>query len=331
MKRVGIIGAGNIARIHVAGWLNLPVELVGYYDAVPQASQGFAEQYGGKAFTDLPSLLANVDIVDICAPAHVHKELVIAAAQAGKAIVCEKPLARSLADCIEIVETCERLNAPLFVAHVVRFFAQFAAAKAAIDAGAIGKPGVIRTIRSGSFPQGRAFFADFNLSGGVILDVGIHDIDFQRWCMGDVERVFARGLTFTEFPRRDHALITLRFTNGAVGHIESGWAAPPGQWRTRLEISGDGGTIEWDAEDPQPIAKIMVNPEGTGKIRSDLSPLAPEDTPYQAELAHFLECLEAGKPFLITPRDALEAVKTALASIESVRTGKPVTLANFQP
>jgi predicted dehydrogenase len=254
---------------------------------------------------------------------------VLAAAHAGKAIVCEKPLARHLPDCDEIVAACTRLGTRLFVAQVVRFFPQFAAAKAQIEQGRIGKPGVIRTIRAGAFPAGRPVFADFALSGGVILDVGIHDIDFQRWCMGEVERVFARGLTFGGVKERDHALITLRFVNGGVGHIEAGWASPPGQWRTRLEICGDGGMLEWDSAQDEPITQIMVNATGEGKRISNHSPFAPTDNPYHAELAHFLACLESGRPFLVTPHDARMAVKVALAAIESVRTGRPVEIAKF--
>jgi UDP-N-acetylglucosamine 3-dehydrogenase len=329
MKRVGILGAGNIARIHVAGWQALPVELVGYYDTVAEAAERFSQQYGGQAFGSLEQFLASVDIVDICTPSHVHKEHVLASARAGKAIVCEKPLARHLADCDEIVEGCEAAGVPLFVAQVVRFFPQFAKAKSLIDSGAIGKPGVIRTVRAGAFPAGRPFFGNFSLSGGVILDVGIHDIDFQRWCMGDVERVFVRGLTFSGIKERDHALITLRFVNGGVGHIEAGWASPPGQWRTHLEICGDSGMISWDSADDDPISQVLFNEARTGKNNSSYSPLAPRDNPYYAELAHFLSCLESGQPFRVTPQDALMDVKVALAAIESVRSGKPVDLATF--
>lgn len=329
MKRVGILGAGNIARAHLAGWQRLPVELVGYYDVFPEAAQRTAAQFGGQAFNDLDQFLDSVDIVDICSPSHAHKDNVLAAAAVGKAIVCEKPLARHLRDCYAIVEGVEKAGVPLFIAQVVRFFPQFAHAKAVLDSGALGKPGVIRTIRAGAYPRGSAFFSNFELSGGVVLDVSIHDIDFQRWCFGDVERVFARGMTFAG-EQIDHALITLRFTSGAVGHIEGGWASPPAQWRTRLEIAGDAGMLEWDAEEDGPIQLIMANDKGDGKVRTALSPLAPEDNPYNAELAHFLDCLETGKPFRVTPHDALMAVKVALASIESMRTGKPVDIATFE-
>ncbi len=329
MKRVGIIGTGNISQVHLESWQQLPVEIVAHYDVRAEAAQAAAAKFGGRACNSVAELLDLVDIVDICTPGHIHRQNVEAAAKAGKAIVCEKPLARHLADCEAIVAAVEAAGVPLFVAQVVRFFPEFQKAKAILESGAIGKPAVIRTVRAGSFIRWSPYFSNFALSGGVVLDVGVHDIDFQRWCCGDVERVFARGLTFANTPERDHALITLRFTSGAIGHIEAGWANPSGQWRTRLEICGDAGMIEWDRELDAPVTKIMTNATGDGHVRSRYSPLVPESNPYYAELAHFLACLENGQPMRVTPRDGLQGVKVALAAIHSMRTGKPVELATF--
>ena len=131
-------------------------------------------------------------MVDICTPGTAHKGPVLAAAAAGKAIICEKPLARMLADAQAMVDACEAAGVPLYVAHVVRFFPEFALAKKQLDSGALGRPAVMRTVRAGSFPRpGNSFssdyYGDFSRSGGVIQDVGIHDIDYHRWCFGEVE------------------------------------------------------------------------------------------------------------------------------------------------
>ncbi len=331
MQRIGILGPGAIAQLHLACWQQLPVEIAAHYDLRPDVAEKAAAQFGGQAYTDLDAFFDAVDVVDICTPAAAHQSNALAAIAAGKPTICEKPLARHLADCAAIVEAVEASDVPFFVAHVVRFFPEFRAAKGAVDRGAIGKPGVIRTIRAGAFPRGLgSFYGDFAKSGGVVLDVGIHDIDFQRWCMGEVARVFARGLTFADEPERDHALITLRFVNGGIGHIEASWASPTGQWRTALEIAGDGGLLEWDAEDRAPITQILRNEGNDGKIRSTASPLGTDIHPYTAELAHFLDCLESGSEPLVTARDAMMDVKVALAAIESMRTGQPVDIATFR-
>jgi predicted dehydrogenase len=336
MKRIGIVGAGAIARVHIDRWQKMPgAQIVGYYDVMPEAAQRAAAQFGGEVYSSLDALLAEVDAVDICTTAVAHKEAVLAAAEAGIPMVCEKPLARRLSDCYEMVEAVERTGTPLFVAQVVRFFPQYAKAKEILDSGALGQPGVIRTVRGGSMPRmggaySSSYYSNFEQSGGVILDVSIHDIDYVRWCFGEVERVFARGLMFAG-EGRDHTLITLRFENGAIGHIEGSWAYPPGKFRTRLEITGTQGLVEWDSLDRDPVEMALIDPEvGPDVTTSSASPLAIEDDPYYAELAHFVHCIDNNLPFRVTPYDGVMAVKICLAAIESERRGEPVRIADFE-
>ena len=232
MTRIGIVGAGAIAGVHLDAWRQMPgVEIVGYYDINPAASQRAADRFGGRVYPTQAALMADVDMIDICSPAAAHKENVLAGAAAGCAMICEKPLARHLKDAEEMVAACAQAGVPLYVAHVVRFFAEYAKAQEVVASGAIGKPGVIRTVRAGSFPRaGKVFtsnfYGDFALSGGVILDLAIHDIDYQHWIGGEVERVYAQGLTFSGLQDCDHSLIVLRFASGAVGHIEGSLGAP---------------------------------------------------------------------------------------------------------
>ena len=329
--KIGILGAGSIAHLHARCWQRMPnAELVGYYDVIPEAAARFSQSYGGQAYSNLDAFLDAIDIVDICTPGTIHKENVLAAAAAGVPIICEKPLARHLADCQEMIDACARANVPLYVAHVVRFFPQYAKAKELLEAGQLGRPGVIRTVRTGSFPgfnPKNTYYGDFTQSGGVILDVAIHDIDYQRWCFGEVERVFARGLSFADIEKCDHALITLRFANGAIGHIEGSWAHPAGQFRTRLELTGDQGLAEWDSLDRQAM-QVALKEDGQVD-RHFASPTASEDDPYYQELAHFVDCIVNDATPRVTAHDALMAVKIALAAIESVRTGQVVEIAKF--
>lgn len=340
MKRIGIVGAGAIARTHADRWQKMPgIELAGYYDIFPQAAQRAVAQFGGQVYPSLAALLDDVDCVDICTTANAHREPVLAALEAGAPAVVEKPLARHLADCYAIVEAQARTGAPLFVAQVVRFFPQFTAAKAALDSGAIGAPGMIRTVRGGSPPgnsgwgsqtSARSYYNDFARSGGVILDVSIHDIDYVRWCFGEVERVFARGLMYAGKNPTDHALISLRFENGAIGHVEGSWAYPPGLWRTRLEMAGTEGLLEWDSLDPQPLEWRIQPDAENAPINGAASPLAEQDDPYYAELAHFIDAVENNRPLAITAYDGLMAVKICLAAIESERRGEVVRIEGFE-
>jgi len=336
MRRVGIVGAGGISRTHADRWLQMPgIELAGFFDIAEDAAQRAVEAFGGRAYGTLNELFDAVDYVDVCTPGTAHAEPVIAALEAGLPTVCEKPLANSVDDCERMVDAAERTGTPLFVAMVVRFFPQFAKAKEVLDSGAIGAPGVIRTVRSGSYPDAgsawrkglaiTSYYADFAQSGGVLLDLCIHDIDYQRWCFGEIERVFTRGMMFAGKEPVDHALLTLRFTSGAVGHIEGSWAYPRGRFSQRIEIAGSGGVIEWDSRARAPVELALANGNGT-LAASGSSPTAPQDDPYYAELAHFVSCVEAGEPFLVSPYDGLMAVKISRAAIESLETGKPVTI-----
>ncbi len=331
MWKVGIVGAGNIAQIHGQCWSDLPVRLQGWFDVVPAAALRAAQTWGGAIFDSLEDLLADCDIVDICTSVQHHRDVVWAAADRGKAIVCEKPLARTVADCEEIVAYCKNAEVRLFVAHVVRFFPQFVAARETLLSGQLGKPATIRTVRAFGFPGGGHHeaaqpYGDLPRSGGVVLDVAIHDIDYQRWCLGEVERVFARGLWDAGIPQTDHALIVLRFASGAIGHIEASWAHKQGLSRTHLEIAGTQGIVEWDSRDKDPLEMATV---GTGGVRK-LTPYPGQDHPWHAELSHFVQCLESGEPFRVSPVDGLMAVKIAEAALHSIRTGRPVHMAKFR-
>lgn len=312
---------------HASRWRGLPVELTGFYDIDQARAGALAAKHGGQAFASTEELLTSSDIVDICTPPTEHAATTIAAARAGKHVVCEKPIARHLGDAQAMIAACESAGVRLFVAHVVRFFPEFARAKAVLDSGALGRLGVVRSVRGGAPPGHSGWFADIEQSGGVTLDVAIHDIDYQRWLCGEVARVFARGLTFRGLSV-DHVLMTLRFAGGAIGHIEGSWAFPAGNFRTFLELAGTQGLLAHDSDEAQPLRVQYHAGAAPSSAIGDMAPL--DDDPYFKEFQHFLQALDSGSDFLVTPRDALAALRVALAAIESLRSGRPVDVATFE-
>ena len=329
---VGLVGAGKLGQLHARHWAALPnVRIVGVADPVVDNARVLAATvtaaHSPFAFADLPTLLEQVrpDIIDICTPTPTHRPLIEQAVVADCAVFVEKPLARTLADCDALVDLVRQTNTFFMVGHVVRWFPAFARAKAAVDSGDVGTPAAIRTSREAAFPRRngapQSWYEDAAQSGGVILDVLLHDFDWLRWCFGPVARVYARGLTFQPAHRglRDYALVTLRFAGGAIAHVTGSWAHP-GPVRTTFEVCGDSGMLEWDSDRTASLSLLRTD------TRVQESPLVPTDDPYLAELRAFVDALRAGQPSPVTVEDGREAVRIALAALDSLQTGQPVPL-----
>lgn len=330
--RVAIIGAGGMGGSHARQWAAVPdAEVVGVLDQSREQAEAVAQTAGCAAFgmDEWEALLRQTrpDVVDVCVPTPLHRLYVERAALSGKAVFVEKPLARTLADCDAIVDTIERTGVPFMAGHVVRFFPEYAGAKRLVDAGGVGKPAAIRTARLSRLPHAddpNSWYADPAQSGGVVLDLIIHDFDWLRWTFGPVERVFAKGLYGKPeyMGRMDYALVTLRFVSGAMAHVTGSWAHPSG-FRTTLEIAGDFGLVEHDSAASVPLT--VARKESADMAASE-SPLAAEQNPYFLQLSAFVQALRDGIAPPVTVEDAREAVRIALAALESIEIGKAVHL-----
>jgi predicted dehydrogenase len=257
-------------------------------------------------------------------PTPIHRALAEQAAAAGKHVFCEKPIALTVADAMAMTEACHRAGVRLMVGHVVRFFPEYARIQGLLTEGAIGQVGVARVSRVNAYPYaGRSWYADFDQSGGPIVDLMIHDLDTLRWYFGEVERVYARGLSYSQYRDKvDYALAILRFAGGEIAHVETSWAHT--SFRTAIEIAGSDGIIR-HASDETVTLRIeqTTAPEAAAGVQVPRSPL-PE-SPYQTELRHFVDRLADGAPFLTDGEEATRSLALALAVLESVRTGKAVS------
>lgn len=329
MQRVAVVGAGTMGRTHAAAYAQIAdAELVAICDLQPPAAAALAATYSVPAFANLKAALAEteIDVVDICTPTPAHLDLVKAAAAAGKHVCCEKPLARTIGQAQEAVRVCEDAGVTLFVAHVLRWFPEFRKLHDLIEGGAVGQSVVVRTSRGGRFPAGTGnWFADPKQSGGVVLDLVVHDFDWLRWCFGRVKRVYARGLYESGISSADYALVTLRFESGVIAHVEAHWARPSG-FVTSVEVAGTEGLLSFKSDEAVPL-KIERKTEGE-VMGGVLVPESPTSvSPYYLELEHFINCLESGTSPDVSPEDGLEAVRTAEAALRSISSGRPVGLA----
>ena len=327
--KVGIVGVGFMGTTHAAGWAETPAEIVGFTAETKKEASSLAEQYDVKAVSSLDEMLPKVDVVDICSPTHLHYEMALKAAAAGKHIVCEKPLARTTRQAREIVSACRKAGVQLLVAHVVRFFPEYALAHAAVAEGQIGKPGVIRLHRGSYRPKKPAgnWFLDEVKSGGILMDLMIHDYDYARWVAGDVETVSARRVTERHIEATvDYGLVILGHRSGALSHIAGAWAYPPPTFRTHLEIAGDRGLIAFDSDGTAPIQNLILKRGGADAPDVALPSSPVSESPYTTQIKEFYSALADGAAARVSATDGLAAVQIAEAAIQSAHSGQPVTL-----
>jgi predicted dehydrogenase len=330
--RVGIAGVGSMGTTHAESWAATGAQLVGFTAEPAEEAAPLAGQYGVKVFPNFSALLAEVDVVDICTPTHLHYPQALEAAAAGKHIVCEKPLARTTNQAQEIVHACRQAGVKLLVAQVVRFFPEYAGARAAVAAGQIGRVGVLRLQRGSYRPKKPAgnWFLDEAKSGGILMDLMIHEFDYARWVAGEVESVYAKKVTagHPDAPI-DYGLAILRHRSGALSHIASAWAYPPPTFRTSFEIFGDAGLIQFDSADTAPILNLIARKAGDSPdVGLPSSPVS--ESPYTTQIKEFYAALSGGQSARVAPEDGLAAVQIAEAAIQSSLTGLAVTLEALQ-
>ena len=221
-----------------------------------------------------------------------------------------------------MIAACEQAGVKLLVGHVVRYFPQYAQAKALVERGEVGDVAVVRLTRASAKPQRPHdnWFEDTEKSGGMILDLMLHDFDYARWVAGEVESVFCKSARATrpDAPG-DYAIAILRHTSGAISNLESAWAYPPPLFRTSLQIAGSRGLIDHPAEhDPgSRNADAGWRPYANGG--GAVSPLLED--PYTLQLKEFYDVLVHDATPRVTAHDALMALRLAFAAIRSAETG----------
>lgn len=318
--RVGLIGAGNISRVHVQGWLALGAQPVVYS---LEGAEELAALYSGRVVSSLDELWPEVDIVDIVTPTSTHAEIALQAIAQGKHVISEKPLARHSAAAADVVKAAADAGVHVYPAHVVRYFPEYAAAHRAITDGAIGQVAVCRFRRMSSAPQADWFF-DEAISGGIVLDQMIHDLDQAQWMAGPVDTVFARSVTRDdESGKTASATVTFTHTNGAISTCYGVWGHPSLPFTYSFEIAGDRGILSYDnARDDTTRMHLHGHSADGGYIPV----VDASESPYAAEIRDFLAAITDGTTPEVTGAEGVSAIELAEAANESIATGKTVRI-----
>ena len=313
---------------HTLAFTVSEVELLAVADINPQAGQEAAARYGVKDhYMDYHELLRrdDIDAVVIVTPTATHAEVIQAAAAAGKHIFSEKPLAQTLEACDQAIAAVEKAGVKLQLGFMRRFDPAYAMAKKRIEAGEIGHPVMFRS--TSRDPKRTSLeFARRENSGGLILDMGVHDFDLARWLMGsEVVRVQTEGacLVYPELNEVgdiDNAMINLKFANGALGNIDVSRNAVYG-YDIRTEVLGsEGGLLIGKL---QQTATLVMTRQG---VTHDTVPYFMErfGEAYAAEIRDFVGCILEDRPPSVTGQDARRATAIGIAATRSLDEGRPV-------
>jgi myo-inositol 2-dehydrogenase/D-chiro-inositol 1-dehydrogenase len=338
---VGIIGAGRIGRLHAENLVyRIPgANLVAVSDLFVEAAENVAAELGvPAAYRDHRRILddASIDAVLICSSTDTHAQFIEEAAEAGKPIFCEKPIALDLAKIDQALAAVERSGVKLQVGFNRRFDPSFARVREVVAAGEVGQPHLLRITSRDPAPPPVAYV---HVSGGIFLDMTIHDFDMARFLMGrEVEAVYATGGVLLDDPSWidamdkagdvDTVVITLHFAGGALGVIDNSRQAVYG-YDQRVEVFGSGGAVSADNAYPN-----TVHVGDAQRVHRDL-PLnffiERYTESYVNEIQAFVGCVVHDTAPPVTGLDGRIPVVMGYAAKKSLAQNRPVQLSEIVP
>lgn len=337
--RIGLVGTGFVGDIHAAAYRMVPdAKLVAVASPTPGKAQRFAVERGiPRAVEDYRALMdmKEIDVIDLCTPNDLHAEIAIAAAQAGKHVICEKPLCRTLEQADRMIEACRKAGVLLMYAEELCFAPKYLRAKTLVDEGAVGRPFLVKQSEEHNGPH-MPWFWDVNRSGGgVLLDMGCHSIEFARWVFGKppVKSVYANMGTRVHKDKtrgEDHSLCIVEYEGDRVGLAENSWAKQGGV-DDQCEIYGSGGFTRADLLRGSSLLTYSEKGYGyavekAGTTQGYTFTMFEEIWNYgfPQELAHFVRCVQGHEKPIETGEDGREVLKIICAAYESAGTGRRV-------
>jgi predicted dehydrogenase len=344
MPKVGVLGAGFVADVfHMLCFKELGVDVAAVGTRREGAATEFARKWGvSKVYygDDAVERLCedpDVEVVDVALPNHLHASAAIHAAEHGKAVACEKPLARTVEEAERMVAAVQRYNVPNFYAENQVFIPQVARVREIVNRGAIGRIFWVRSREAHFGPHSKWFWDPALAGGGVLMDMGCHSIEVARRFMdGSPREVFAWKATLVhDTHAEDNSLILVRYSGGQIGQCENSWAAHGGL-DLRFELYGSDGAAFVDVTRETGVRVFSVAPEKVDYVieksetkKGWLHPISMEHEMYGYlnEFRHFFSCLESGeKPAEIFEDGAL-VNRIIAAGYESARRSRWITIA----
>jgi len=313
LLKVGIIGIGTVGRYRANLYSKVnEIKLVGLADKHEDKVLEYTQIFGVKAYSTLEELVAaeNPDLIDICLPTHLQKEVAVKAAELGKHVFCQAPMAYSEADANEMIVACQKAGVQLLVSNPLHFSPEYVKVKNLIDRHSIGNVGTVRIIRDrylDRYEQGK--------SSGLILQSLIHHIEWLQSIFGNIKRVYAKRLK-QKTESIDVAYVSLRFENGLIAHINANVIEGSSKDRIFLEAAGDKGVLSYHSEDAVPIYTSYFENIALRENR-------PVNDPYLEEIKELMNQVSS---YQQDGQVALNALKCGLAVMESLKSNEVITL-----
>jgi len=347
MPGIAIVGCGMIAGFHLKALAEIPgARVVAVVDSVPAAIERFVAKHELKCqtYTDLAKALAqrDVELVIISTPSGAHMDPAVAAAQAGKHVVVEKPLEITLERCDRIIEACDKNKVKLCTIFPSRFADAMVALKTAVSAGRFGRLTLGETHckwwRSQAYYDQGGWRGTWALDGGgAMMNQAVHNVDLLQHLMGMPTHIagFTATLAHERIEVEDTAVACMRFQSGAMGVIQATTSVHPG-YPKMIAIHGNKGSavieqedvLRWDfdpeTEDDKAVRQRFAQKVGASGGASDPSAISYEY--HRRQLADFIKAIETGGTPLVDGREGRKAVQIILAIYESAKTGKVVEL-----
>ncbi len=337
MIKVGLVGYGFMGRMHAQCYeATGQARLVAVADLEPRNRAEAEEKLNCRAFSTLSEMLdsVEVDAVDICTPTYLHEEGVMAAVQARKDILLEKPMALTLDACDRMIEAVRKARLKMMVAHVIRFWPEYQVVKELVDSGKYGRVEWLSARRLSPPPTWawQGWLLDPGRSGGAVLDLHIHDLDFIAWLVGKPKKLQSCGSPGPNGGMDSVLTLGWDHPTGAKSVAEGSLVlAPSFPFNMALLVACEKATICFDSG---ASPSLVVYPmEGEAFAPELPAPQVEASTAtqgniaslggYYNEIKYFLDCLEEGKsPATVTLEEAREAVRLCLAAAQSARSDK---------
>ena len=331
---IGIIGAGRIGKVHMQSiTYNVPTaKVLGITDVFKDGLQELADKYGiEKVYDDYKQMLADEDIdaVLVCSSTDTHADISIEAAKAGKHIFCEKPVDLTPEKVQAVIDAVAQAGVKLQVGFNRRFDHNFAHVRSLINEGKVGDLELIKITSRDPAPPPAEYAA---VSGGMFLDMTIHDFDMARFLAGcDVTEVYASATCLVdpaigEAGDVDTAIINLKFENGALGVIDNSRRAAYG-YDQRIEVFGSLGAAM--AANDTPTNVTVMNGDGVTTDKPLYFFLERYMQSFRDEMVQFVDAVQNDKPTPTTGTDGLNSILVALAAKKSVKEGRPVKISEI--